>query len=76
MNQKEKIIDFIRQKEFNTKKELKDFLKQKLDIVGDYHPEEFKLEEDINELISDGIIKRKRINKGKKNIIKIFKEQK
>jgi hypothetical protein len=45
-------------KSFDNKADLKKYLKEKMDIVGDYSPQEFTLEEVINECQSEGLIER------------------
>lgn len=59
MSQKEKIKKLIGTKLFVSKKQLKKFLKDELDIKGDYHPDEFELEENVNALISNKELERK-----------------
>jgi len=55
---KAKIIKLMGNKNFDNKADLKRFLKDKMNIVGDYTPQEFALEETINECQSQGLIER------------------
>jgi len=77
MSQKEKIIKLMGVKLFTSKGQLKKFLKEKLDIRGTYHPDEFALEEDINELISSKTLERKMMPNSKdkkKMVIRVAKK--
>jgi len=55
---KEKIIGLMGNKNFNSKAELTKYLKGKLGIVGNYSPQEFGLEEAIDQCQKEGMIER------------------